>query len=706
MYQFVSIERMSVNVSGQQANGASFKPAFSPDSTKIAFESDAANLLPSGLNGERQIIIKDIASGQITLVSSNASGQAANADCLDMEFSPDGHKMVFESDATNLVAGVTNGKRHVYMKDLDTGVVTLISSNTAGAAGNQNSGDPMFSPDGTKVVFSSISSNFAAGDNNLSSGGRDIFIKDLATGVTSLVSSDANGNIGNGNGDDPSWSFDGKSVIFWSSASNLVPGGTNGVEQVYIKNIQTGAVRLVSVDNAGDQSNGYNNDPSFTPDNKMITYWSDASDILPGDTNAKSDIVLYNLATNKVSIGSANAQGVIGNGSSQDPLFTADGKYLTMKSTSSNFDPAANNDKYQIFVKDMTTGEMELLSTNNQGVQGNDSSDDPIFSDNGKYVAFESFATNFVSGDTNGKLDIYMARVTLVDSETPPIFGTPHVDRLNGTSGNDYMDALAGNDRVDGLAGNDTIIGGAGADVLTGGTGADLYTFANLTHSVETARDRIVDFSLAQDKIDLGGLGFTSLTTHTTTLAGELRLTYSAASDRTYVQSDQSTFEFFLDGNLRTTLTNSHFIFNEDIVGDGGNNTLIGTSAGEIIKGLAGNDTITGNGGADTIDGGAGKDVFTGNAGADIFTFKLLTESTETNLDRITDFVVDVDKIDLRGLGFDDLVSTSSTQAGELRLAYSAASDRTYIRSDQSTFEFYLNGDYRATLEDGDFIFT
>lgn len=706
MYQFVSIERMSVNASGQQTNGASFKPAFSPDSTKIAFESDAANLLPSGLNGERQIIIKDIASGQITLVSSNSSGQAANADCLDMEFSPDGRKMVFESDATNLVAGATNGQRHIYMKDLDTGAVTLISSSSAGVQGNNRSGDPMFSPDGTKIVFSSISNNFVSGDNNLSSGGRDIFIKDLATGVTSLVSSDANGNIGNGNGDDPSWSFDGKSVIFWSSASNLIPGGTNGVEQVYIKNIQTGAVRLVSVDNAGDQSNGYNNDPSFTPDDKFITYWSDASDILPGDNNGKSDIAVYNLATNKVTIGSANAQGVIGNGSTQDPLFTSDGKFLTMKSTSSNFDPAANNDKYQIFVKDMTTGELELLSTNNQGVQGNDSSDDPIFSKNGQYVAFESFATNFVSGDTNGKLDIYMARVQWVDSDTPPILGTPDVDRLNGTTGNDYMDALAGNDRVDGLGGNDTINGGAGADVLTGGSGADHFKFANLAHSTETARDRIVDFSTSHDKMDLSGLGFSALTSGRVTDAGELRLVYSAASNRTYVQSDQSTFEFFLDGDFRTTLTNGHFIFNADILGDGGNNTLNGTSAGEIMKGLAGNDTVTGNGGADTIDGGAGKDVLTGNAGADIFVFKALADSTETNLDRITDFTVNVDKIDLRGLGFDDLVPGSSTGAGDLRLAYSAASDRTYVRSDQSTFEFYLNGDYRATLDDADFIFS
>lgn len=703
MYQFVSIERMSVNVNGQQANGASFKPAFSPDSTKIAFESDASNLLPSGLNGERQILLKDIASGQITLVSANASGQAANADCLDMEFSPDGRKMVFESDATNLVAGVTNGKRHVYMKDLDTGTVTLISSSSTGAAGNANSGDPMFSPDGTKVVFSSISDNFAPNDTNISSGGRDIFIKDLATGLTSLVSANAQGQIGNGNGDDPSWSHDGESVIFWSSASNLIPGGTNGVEQVYIKNIETGAVRLVSVDNAGDQSNGYNNDPSFTPDDRIITYWSDASDILPGDTNGKSDIVLYNLVSQNVTIGSSNAQGVIGNGSSQDPLFTADGKYLTMKSNSTNFVPEASNGKYQIFVKDMATGELVLLSTNNQGVQGNDNSDDPIFSRNGQYVAFESFATNFVSGDTNGKLDIYMARVELVESE--PILGTNGVDRLKGTSGNDVIDARAGNDRVEGLAGNDTITGGAGADILTGGAGADEFRFFTNSYSTEEARDRIVDFSPSEDKIDIGGFGFDTLTNNPTTQAGELRLVYSAASDRTYVRTDQTSFEFFLDGDFRGILDNSHFYFLKRITGDANDNVLRGTGQREQMNGLGGDDYVKGNGGDDVLDAGAGQDTLEGGSQSDVFVFSSLSHSTEAARDRIVDFENGIDKIDVRGLGFDDFVTSGSTQAGELRLTYSAASDRTYVRTEQSTFEFFLDGDYRTTLDDTDFIF-
>ena len=301
---------------------------------------------------------------------------------------------------------------------------------------------------------------------------------------------------------------------------------------------------------------------------------------------------------------------------------------------------------------------------------------------------------------------------------TSTITGTAGNDSLTGTAAAETLLGLAGNDTLDGGAGNDTLDGGSGKDMLTGGTGADVFKFSSLTDSYHTGSnyDRITDFQVGVDKIDLTGLGFTALVTGGSTQTGELRLTYSSTSDRTYVRSDQVDFEFYFDGDKTGTVTNADFIFeggsggggaDDTITGSASAETLTGTSLNEIINGLGGNDTLDGGAGNDTLDGGSGKDMLTGGTGADVFKFSSLTDSyhTGSNYDRITDFQVGVDKIDLTGLGFTALVTGGSTQTGELRLTYSSTSDRTYVRSDQVDFEFYFDGDKTGTVTNADFIF-
>ncbi|MFO1243488.1 MAG: putative Ig domain-containing protein [Rickettsiales bacterium] len=314
----------------------------------------------------------------------------------------------------------------------------------------------------------------------------------------------------------------------------------------------------------------------------------------------------------------------------------------------------------------------------------------------------------------------------VADVVTPPagtpISGDNNANNLLGTTGNDVILGNGGNDTLSGLGGNDTLDGGAGKDTLTGGEGADVFKFSNLSHSVESALDRITDFDVTKDKIDLSGLGFTKFVTTSGTQIDELRLSYSSTGNKSLIKSDKLTFEIQLDGDYRGKLTNDNFIFNGgsstpttpgggsggqgDITGTDSGETLTGTPANEHLFGLGGNDTLIGNFGNDTLDGGSGADQLTGNEGSDVFAFLSLTHSTETKLDHITDFEVGVDKIDLRGLGFTDFVTKTTTGTGELRLAYSGATDRSYIRSDQSTFEFYLDGDYRGHLTHDDFIFS
>lgn len=305
------------------------------------------------------------------------------------------------------------------------------------------------------------------------------------------------------------------------------------------------------------------------------------------------------------------------------------------------------------------------------------------------------------------------------------IIGEPGNDTLEGWYGNDTLRGDSGNDLMSGgngrdllLGGNDrdTLNGGHDADTLTGGVGADHFRFSSLAHSVLAADryDLITDFVLLGDKINLGGLGFSSITTNPSTLAGELRVYFNTALGLTFVRSDQTDFTFAMQGDFTTSLTNDHFIFTlppppvGTITGGIGNDTLTGTEFGDVILGMDGNDSLIGGNGNDTMDGGVGRDTMTGGDGADIIKFSDRAHSVETssNFDRIIGFDVTVDRVDLTGLQFFRLDDDGGqTEEGELRLAYSSSNNRTYVRSDQSTFEFFLDGDYRTLLTNAQFMF-
>lgn len=280
------------------------------------------------------------------------------------------------------------------------------------------------------------------------------------------------------------------------------------------------------------------------------------------------------------------------------------------------------------------------------------------------FAGFDATHTAVVTG----------AHSTIDAGNPPPIDNGSH-DLLIGTTGNDVLD---------GGAGNDTLDGGAGKDPLTGGVGNDVFRFSKAEDSNDvSAQDTITDFVHGVDKIDLRSLGFTELTTKGTTLAGELRLAYSAANDRTYIRSDQSTFEVILLGNHKDTLSASDFIFSgvtpppvsNDIVGTAGNDVLSGTANADVIKALAGNDTVIGGAGADTLTGGEGQDVFR---------YVATTESHATHgRDTITDFVSGVDKLDVKSLGFTGLTLKGTTQAGELRVLMMQQKSRMSYRIKQ-----------------------
>ena len=291
-----AVQRVSTDAAGTQANNGSDSPQWSPDGTQIAFTSYASNLVPGDTNGRADVIVKTLASGAVQRVSTDAAGTQANYDTWDgPQWSPDGTQIAFGTAASNLVAGDTNGAADVFVKTLATGAIQRVSTDAAGTQGNENeySGGPWWSPDGTKIAFDSYASNLVPGDTNHST---DVFVKTLASGAVQRVSTDAAGAQVDGSSRDPRWSPDGTRIAFYSSAMNLVAGDSNGsVEDVFVKTVASGAVQRVSTDAAGTQGNEYSEDPQWSPDGTQIAFTSFASNLVPGDTNGVTDVFVKTL---------------------------------------------------------------------------------------------------------------------------------------------------------------------------------------------------------------------------------------------------------------------------------------------------------------------------------------------------------------------------------------------------------------------------
>jgi Tol biopolymer transport system component len=257
-------------------------------------------------------------------------GCRATVTAGNAQFSADGRYVVFESDASNLVAGDSNNANwDIFVKDLQSGAIQRVSTDAAGVQGNDSSCNAQFSADGRTVVFESYASNLVNGDSN---GANDVFVKDLQSGAIQRVSTDAAGAQGNGGSYNAQFSADGRYVVFESGASNLVAGDSNGMRDVFVKDLQSGAIQRVSTDAAGVQGNGAATSAQFSADGRYVVFESDASNLVAGDSNGTIDIFVKDLQSGAIQRVSTDAAGVQGNShSSSNAQFSADGRYRGLR---------------------------------------------------------------------------------------------------------------------------------------------------------------------------------------------------------------------------------------------------------------------------------------------------------------------------------------------------------------------------------------
>ncbi len=406
----LALTRVSTAADGTQANDTNFNPAISADGRFVVFGSLAGNLVPGVTNIVQDVFVKDLQTGAILTASTSASGVQGNDTSADPTITADGHFVAFSSNATNLVAGDSNFVSDVFVKDLASGAIVRASTSASGVEGNNSSFDAAISAAGRFVAFTSFAFNLTPGDRNTAT---DVYVKDLQTGAVVMASSDSSGISSVGGSAQPTISGDGQLVAFGSNAFDLVPGFNGAVTGILLKNLSSGAVTLMSTASDGTQANNSSFGPSISTDGHFLAFGSLASNLVANDTNAASDIFVKDLQTGTVVRASTAADGSEANNVSDLALISPDGHFVVFRSLASNLVPDDTNAAADIFVKDLVTGAIERISVGANGQQANADSFGAAISADASVVAFLSSASNLLSGESNVVPDVFAASPSL-----------------------------------------------------------------------------------------------------------------------------------------------------------------------------------------------------------------------------------------------------------------------------------------------------
>jgi Tol biopolymer transport system component len=397
---------VSRSSTGAQTDADSHAPIdISGDGRYVGFYSGADNLLANDTNGVDDVFVHDRATGQTTRVSLTSSGLQANGGSWISAMSPDARFVVFASEATNLVAGDTNGVLDVYLRDRLLNTTELVSTSSAGQLGDCDSGWASITPDGRFVAFLSCATNLVAGDTN---GVSDVFLRDRSTGATTRVSVSSSGTESNGETFDALLSDDGRYVLYTSVASNLVPGDTNDGWDVFVRDVQLGTTSMVSQSSSGIPGNLESFSGALSGDGRYATFASNADNLVDLDTNQREDLFLRDLVLGTTTRISWGVGGTEVNGDTYGGALSADGRIVLMESLANNLVTGDTNGVWDVFARDLVTGTTTRVSQSSNGMVANALSDHGAISADGRYAVFRSWASNLVPNDTNGFVDIFV----------------------------------------------------------------------------------------------------------------------------------------------------------------------------------------------------------------------------------------------------------------------------------------------------------
>lgn len=387
-------------------------PAISADARFIAFESDATDLVYGDTNGHRDVFVVDVASSDVEMISWSSTGGATDGDSDHASISQDGRYVLFESVATNLVPGDGNGVRDVFLYDRQLLVMKRISVSNTGQEANGSSGQgglckgSAISGDGQRAVFQSFASNLVGGDTN---GLFDIFLYDAATSSLSLVSVSMIGPgpaPANGTSQDPDISADGTRAAFASYASNLVYNDINGENDIFVVELSTRAATRATQEMIGTALDGSSWKPRLSADGNEVVFESFATTLVPNDSNGMIDVFLYDHTSTAIERVSVAHDGSQANNYCYRPSISADGMRVGFTSAASNL-VSGGSGVQNVYLRDRAAATTTRWGEDSAGGTGSAGSDDSSLAANGDKMAFMSLSP-LVPTDTNGMKDVYL----------------------------------------------------------------------------------------------------------------------------------------------------------------------------------------------------------------------------------------------------------------------------------------------------------
>jgi Tol biopolymer transport system component len=425
----------AIGAGGIKANQSSFDSMISANGSLVAFQSSATNLSADDISTAYDIYARNLRTGEVRLASraTGPTGVKGNGESTEPSVSADGRYLAFTSRATNLDPADGFGTEDVYLRDLVGSTTTLVSraSGVAGAKGNSYSFDPSISADGRYVAFTSDSTNLDPSDTDST---HDVYVRDLQASTTTLVSraTGATGAKANGQSYYPAISGNGRYVAFTTTATNLDAADTDAaITDVYVRDLQAGTTTLVSraTGAAGAKGSGSSIFPSVSGDGRYVSFQSTSGNLDPADTSTQQSIFLRDVQSSSTELVSRadGAGGATASDSAQPGGISSDGRYVTFRSFADELDPTAPGSGAFVRDRQENTTRLKSLQTG-AGAAGQNSSvsTQPTTSDDGRYTAFATTASNLTPDDPVASFDVYVrdsqTNVTSLESRASPTY--------------------------------------------------------------------------------------------------------------------------------------------------------------------------------------------------------------------------------------------------------------------------------------------
>ncbi len=446
---------VSAKTNGSWANGASGSAVITPDGRYVAFSSVASDLVANDTNGIPDIFVRDLSTGTTILASPGATTVGTGSGSDSPEVTPDGRFIAFLSSATNLVAQATSS-REVYLRDTLLGMTYLASvgahdwitnnsmvyghrlsddgqyvayqANSALAANSgfilrhnlasgltdlvtSNAPGPLFAPQEVRTLDMTPDGRFVAfiarPDAILQSTNLAVFLWDAQTATAILASADVSNALPTlGVAEWPVIDPTGKFITFASSATNLTTNVIAGEFHLYLRDTQAGTTRLLDLGTSGvGSAKSFLSVPCLTPDARWLAFDCTDADLVPDDNNQAYDVFVCDLSTGAFEMESVRQPSLPSQtpqGSSSDPpvAVSADGRFIAFASSARNLTPNSSSASQALYLRDQLAGTNLLVSADINGNAATGGwSTEPAISSDGRFVAFTSGATNLAPGD-------------------------------------------------------------------------------------------------------------------------------------------------------------------------------------------------------------------------------------------------------------------------------------------------------------------